>query len=143
MARQRSERSWLLEGTRLTEAETLCAKPGFRDRLDPIRDFVQASRRREDDRLEAEKQRQQAELQSAREKQETAERHAAALRKRSRILRAVVAATAVVAVIALVLPFIGPERMLVRPPQRARYPHRVRRPPHACPDCPQQVEHAR
>jgi len=94
--------SWLLEGTRLTEAETLCAKPGFRDRLDPIRDFVQASRRREDDRLEAEKQRQQAELQSAREKQETAERHAAALRKRSRILRAVVAATAVVAVIALV-----------------------------------------
>ena len=26
---------------------------------------------------------------------------------------------------------------------RARYPHRVRRPPHACSDCPQQVEHAR
>ena len=57
--------SWLLEGTRLAEAETLAAKPGFRDRLDPTRDFLQASRRREDDRIEAEKQRQEAELQAA------------------------------------------------------------------------------
>jgi hypothetical protein len=94
--------SWLLEGTRLTEAETLSAKPGFRDRLDPTRDYLVASRRREDDRIGAEKQRQEAELQAAREKQETAERHAAVLRKRSRILRAVLAATAVIAVIAVV-----------------------------------------
>ena len=36
--------SWLLEGTRLAEAETLAAKPGFRDRLDPTRDFLHASR---------------------------------------------------------------------------------------------------
>ncbi len=57
--------SWLLEGTRLADAETLAAKPGFRDRLDPTRDFLQASRQREDDRIEAEKQRQQAELQAA------------------------------------------------------------------------------
>ena len=57
--------SWLLEGTRLAEAETLAAKPGFRDRLDPTRDFLHASRTRENDRIEAEKQRQQAELQAA------------------------------------------------------------------------------
>ena len=50
--------SWLLEGTRLAEAETLAAKPGFRDRLDPTRDYLQASRSRENDRIEAEKQRQ-------------------------------------------------------------------------------------
>src|SRR4029077_8581234 len=74
-------------------AETLCAKPGFRDRLDPIRDYLQASRRREDDRIEAEKQRQQAELQ-------TAQQHSAALQKRSRILAAVLALTVVVAVVA-------------------------------------------
>ncbi len=36
--------SWLLEGTRLADAETLAAKPGFRDRLDPTRDFLHASR---------------------------------------------------------------------------------------------------
>ena len=29
--------SWLLEGTRLAEAETLAGKPGFRDRLDGVR----------------------------------------------------------------------------------------------------------
>ena len=71
--------SWLLEGTRLADAETLAAKPGFRDRLDPTRDYLHASRKRENDRIEAEKQRQQAELQAA-------QQHAAALRKRSRIL---------------------------------------------------------
>src|SRR6478736_3748149 len=71
--------AWLLEGTRLVEAEALATKPRFRDRLDPARDFLRAARGREDDRLEAEKQRQQAELQAAK-------KHAAALRKRSRIL---------------------------------------------------------
>ena len=70
--------SWLLEGTRLAEAETLVAKPGFRDRLNPTREFLQASRRREDDRVAAEKQHQQAELQAARDKQQAAEALAAA-----------------------------------------------------------------
>ena len=46
--------AWLLEGTRLVEAEALATKPRFRDRLDPTRDFLRASRGREDDRLEAE-----------------------------------------------------------------------------------------
>jgi len=85
--------SWLLEGTRLTEAETLSATSGFRDRLDPTRDYLQTSRRREDDRIETEKQRQQAELQAA-------QQHSVALRKRSRILAAVLALTAVIAVVA-------------------------------------------
>ena len=56
--------SWLLEGTRLADAETLAAKPGFRDRLDPTRDYLHASRQRENDRIEAERC-QQAELQAA------------------------------------------------------------------------------
>ena len=86
--------SWLLEGTRLADAETLAARPGFRDRLDPTRDYLQASRQRENDRIEAEQQRQQAELQAA-------QRHAAALRKRSRILRVVLAITLVIAVAAV------------------------------------------
>src|SRR6478672_3909901 len=51
--------SWLLEGTRLQEADALAAKPGFRDRLNPARDYLQASRRREDDRIETEHRRQQ------------------------------------------------------------------------------------
>ena len=88
--------SWLLEGTRLAEAETLAAKPGFRDRLDPTRDYLQASRRRENDRIAAEKQRQEAELRAAKE-------HAAALRKRSRILITVLAVTAIVAALAVIL----------------------------------------
>ena len=70
-------------------------------------------------KLEAEKQRQQAELRdaelraaqdrerAAQEKQATAEAHAATLRKRSRILRAVLAATAVIAVLALVAAVIA------------------------------------
>ena len=90
------DESWLLEGTRLADAETLAAEPGFRDRLDPTRDFLQASRRREDDRIEAEEQRRQAELQAAKE-------HAAALRKRSRILRGVLAVTAIIAVVAVTM----------------------------------------
>ena len=108
--------AWLLEGTRLAEAEKLTAKAGFRDRLEPARDYMQASRTRENERLEAEKKHQQAELQAAREKQEAAEalaaaetqakeeaqQHAAVLRKQSKILKTVLAITAVVAVVAVV-----------------------------------------
>jgi WD40 repeat protein len=88
--------SWLLEGARLTEAETLAATPGFRDRLDPARDFLHASRTRENDRIEGERQRQEAELQAA-------HKHAAALRKRAGILGAVMALTVIVAVGAVIL----------------------------------------
>ena len=64
--------SWLLAGTRLTEAETLSATPRFRDQLNLTRDYVQASRERENDRISA-------------------------LRKRSRILIALLAVTALAA----------------------------------------------
>ena len=72
------DESWLLGGTRLADAETLAAKPRFRDRLDPTRDYLHASRERENDRI-------------------------AALRKRSRILVALLAVTAIVAVVAVAL----------------------------------------
>jgi WD40 repeat protein len=72
------DESWLLAGTRLADAETLAAKPRFRDRLEPAREYLRASRQRENDRI-------------------------AALRKRSRILVALLAATAIVAVGAVAL----------------------------------------
>ena len=72
------DESWLLGGTRLADAETLAAKPRFRDRLDPTREYLHASRARENDRI-------------------------AALRKRSRILVALLAVTAIVAVVAVAL----------------------------------------
>ena len=89
------DESWLLEGTRLADAETLAAKPGFRDRLDPTRDYLHASRQRENDRIEAEKQRQQAELQAAQE-------HAARCGNAPGSV-AVLAVTAIVAVVAVAL----------------------------------------
>ncbi|WP_063045110.1 nSTAND1 domain-containing NTPase [Nocardia pseudovaccinii] len=97
---------WLLPGSRLADAESLSAEPGFRERLNPTREFLLASRRREDERVEAD-------LRAARERQESAEALAAAetqakekaqeytrvLRRRSRILR-VALALAVVAALA-------------------------------------------
>jgi hypothetical protein len=47
--------AWLLEGARLAGAEELAAKPGFRDRLNPVREFLHTSRRRDEDRAEAQK----------------------------------------------------------------------------------------
>jgi WD40 repeat protein len=94
--------SRLLGGAWLTEAEALAATPGFRQRLAGTHDYFAASRHRENQRAEAEKQQHQAELANAKERQDIAEAHAATLRKRSRILRAVLAATAIVAVIALI-----------------------------------------
>ena len=72
------DESWLLAGTRLADAEALAAKPRFRDRLDLTRDYLQASRTRENDRI-------------------------AALRKRSRILVALLVVIAIVAVAAVAL----------------------------------------
>ena len=101
------DESWLLEGTRLTEAETLAAIPGFADRLQRTRDYLAAARTRENHRLAAEEQHRQAELKPAKKlaAAETAEKqgaqnHAVALRKRSRILIAVLAVTTVIAAIA-------------------------------------------
>ncbi|GAA3683057.1 hypothetical protein GCM10023081_21260 [Arthrobacter ginkgonis] len=103
----RRNEAWLLEGMRLADAETLAAKPGFRERLNPSREFLLASRQREQDRLMAEKRRHEAELQAAREKQVEAEAHATVLRKRSRVLHLVLAATAAIAVVAVGLGLVA------------------------------------
>ncbi|MEU2251809.1 TIR domain-containing protein [Nocardia xishanensis] len=88
------DEAWLLEGTRLTDAETLTADPRYRQRLRGTNEFVRASRQRVNDRAELERRRQAAEL-------ETARAHAAVLRKRSRILRAVLAVMVVISVVAV------------------------------------------
>ncbi|OBH07196.1 hypothetical protein A5696_02360 [Mycobacterium sp. E2699] len=94
--------SWLLTGTRLVDAESLAATAEFKERLLVAGEYLRASRVAEDASRMAEARRREAELRDARERQQTAEAHAAALRRRSRVLRAVVAGTAVVAVIAVV-----------------------------------------
>ena len=87
-ANDRNE-SWLLEGTRLQEAEILAARPGFRDRLYPTRDYLNASRTREN-------QRQEAELQAAREKERARMR-----RRRSRIAMTIALVMTVLVILAV------------------------------------------
>ncbi|MHA7651590.1 nSTAND1 domain-containing NTPase [Mycobacterium sp. ML4] len=103
------EDAWLLHGPRLSAAENLAGKPGFRDRLNIVRDYLLASRQRENDQAAREKQRQQAELEAAKklaaaetQAREQAQDSAVALRQRSRILRAVLAGTSVIAVLAVI-----------------------------------------
>lgn len=84
--------AWLLTGSRLGDAETLADMPGFGDRLAGARDYLAASRAAENRRLAADEQQRLAELHYAQERQQTAEAHATTLRKRSRILQAVVGA---------------------------------------------------
>jgi len=91
--------AWLLEGARLTGAESLASKPAFRNRLKNVRTFLIASRRRENDRIVATKQ---AELKAARDKQEAAERQAAEVRKQARALRTLLAAVTLIAVVAII-----------------------------------------
>lgn len=45
------DEAWLLEGTRLTDAETVAATSEYQRRLAPARDYLAASRRRETDRM--------------------------------------------------------------------------------------------
>jgi hypothetical protein len=90
--------AWLLEGVRLTGAEVLASKPGFRHRLKTARDFLIASRRRENERIVAAKR---AELQAARDKQEAAEMQATVLRKSVRVLKAVLIAVTLIAAVAV------------------------------------------
>ncbi len=93
--------AWLLSGTRLAEAEALSAAPGFQQRLTGSADYLSASRQAEDHRLGEIEERRQAEIRNAQERQATAEAHATTLRKRSRVLRAMVALTGVVALVAV------------------------------------------
>jgi WD40 repeat protein len=95
--------AWLLTGTRLTDAETLATTAGFADRLAGARDYLAACRQVEDQRLAAEEEQRQAEVRFAQERQRTAEAHAATLRRRGRILQAVLVGTALIAVVAVVM----------------------------------------
>lgn len=92
--------AWLLSGTRLVEAETLSGTAGFRQRLSDAGDYLTESRAAENHRLAEIEEQRQAEIRNARERQATAEAHAVTLRRRSRVLRAVLGLTVVVAVIA-------------------------------------------
>ncbi|OBK42646.1 hypothetical protein A5656_07985 [Mycobacterium gordonae] len=107
--KKQCEDAWLLPGPRLAAAENLTAKPGFRNRLDHVRDYLVASRQRENEQAALEQQRQQAELEAAKklaaaetQAREQAQDSAAALRQRSRILRRVLVGTSVIAVIAVI-----------------------------------------
>ena len=94
--------AWLLTGTRLADAETLAAEPGYHDRLaqQPTRDYLAASPPSRKPAAQAEEERRKSNPPSrssgtpAQERQQAAEAHAADLRRRSRILRAVLAGTA-------------------------------------------------
>ena len=124
---------WLLPGSRLTDAESLAAKPGFGERLNPTREFLLASRRSEDQRVVDERRRHEADLQAARDRQETAEalaaaesrakedaqRHASVLRRRTHVLRAVLALVVVAALVAGFL-FVRASRAEARAADRGR-----------------------
>ncbi|WP_194814343.1 TIR domain-containing protein [Nocardia sp. XZ_19_385] len=118
LAWDRNERddAWLLHGTRLVEAETLTAAPGFRERLQPARTYLAASRVRENELAEVEKQRQREELRVAKERQEAAEalaaassraereaqQYAEAIRSRSRGLLALAVISLVISMVAAI-----------------------------------------
>ncbi|MBP1817758.1 TIR domain-containing protein [Mycobacterium sp. OAE908] len=104
--------AWLLEGTRLADAEKLSAKTAFRDRLAHVHDFLAASRRRERDRIEAEDKRRIAEL-------EKAQAHAAVLRKRSLVLRLVLVVALLIAA-AAVYGFVTAKKETDRANERTR-----------------------
>lgn len=98
----RNDGAWLLAGARLADAEALANTPSFRQRLGMAHEFLWASRESENQRQWLEQQRQQAEVNAAREKQATAEAHASTLHRRQQVLRRVLVATALVAVVAVV-----------------------------------------
>ena len=92
--------AWLLHGTRLADAVRLLERPGFGDRLRAATALVEASQQREDERAEADRVERERRLREA-------EEHAADLQRRSRVLRRVLAGTAVVAILALVGAFVA------------------------------------
>src|SRR4029077_15868973 len=90
-------------GTHLEDVEALTATPRFGlPDGSTERQYLNACRAAQSAREAAEEDQRQTELRNAQERQETAEAHAVALRKRSRILRRVLVGTAVIAVLAIV-----------------------------------------
>jgi WD40 repeat protein len=96
--------AWLTHtAERLAAAEQLTQRPDLAARLDPTdHEYPATCRHADDERRAAEEHQRQAELRHAEERREAAEAHAAVLRRRSRILRAVLAGTAIVALVALI-----------------------------------------
>jgi WD40 repeat protein len=86
---ERNDRSpeWLIGGVRLAAAKELADSPVFGERVRHSAEFLEASREHQDAEAKAELL--------------TAQAHAAALRKRARTLRAVLAVTLVIALIAV------------------------------------------
>ena len=94
--------TWLITGTRLVDAETLSTAAGFNDRLAGAQAFLTACRVAEDEKLAAEEYRREADVRHAQERQQIAEAHNATLRRQSRVLRAVLTATVIAAVVAVI-----------------------------------------
>ncbi|MFI6365831.1 TIR domain-containing protein [Nocardia sp. NPDC050630] len=92
---------WLIEGVRLAAAEELAESPVFGDRVRHSTEFLRASRAREDAEADAERQRREAELQNAKQRRDEAQAHAAVLHRRTKVLRAVLVLTLVVALVAV------------------------------------------
>ena len=110
-AKENKSTAWLTHAAdRLAAAEDLRHRPDLAANLDETNhEYLAVCRTSENERLAAEKRQREAELEAARalaaaetQAREEAQAHAVVLRKRSRVLRAVLAATAVVAVIALI-----------------------------------------
>jgi WD40 repeat protein/CHASE3 domain sensor protein len=93
--------AWLLAGSRLADAEKVVSSPTFTQRMNPVREYLDASRQSENERVAVEEDRRHAELRNAQERQAEAEAHTTDLRRRARILRAVLALTVIVAVVAV------------------------------------------
>jgi WD40 repeat protein len=109
--------AWLTHSAdRLTAAEQLSQRPDLAAKLDPPdREYLAACRKAEDERRAAEERQRKAELvaaqevaaaqKSAKEEAEAraneAQAHTAVLRKRSRILRAVLGVTVIIALVAV------------------------------------------
>jgi WD40 repeat protein len=108
--------AWLTHAAdRLAAAERLSQRPDLAANLNETdRGYLAECRAAENERLAVEKRQQEAELEAAKklaaaEKDRAAEAqaHAAVLRKRSRVLRAVLACTVVVALVAMVAFFLA------------------------------------
>jgi hypothetical protein len=100
---------WLMSGTRLMDAENLSETIEFGEQVAHTRDYLKASRRRENIRLENESRRHHEELTSAVKQLEAAQtragaahEHALALGRRVLVLQVALVVTAIVAVIAII-----------------------------------------
>jgi hypothetical protein len=98
-----------MSGTRLMDAENLSETIEFGEQVAHTRDYLKASRRRENIRLENESRRHHEELTSAVKQLEAAQtragaahEHALALGRRVLVLQVALAVTAIVAVIAII-----------------------------------------